>query len=92
VYPKPRKRLKNPALLRAMREEIPYCERCGKPGYGGMHHIVHRSQRGDDVRTNLVRLCYECHTGVHDGRYDSQELVEIMTRREGIVCQMERWK
>jgi len=80
------KRIRNRALLKAMREEIPYCERCGKPGHGGMHHIRYKSQGGGDVRENLVRLCYECHKGIHDARYSRNDLIAIVAEREGKTC------
>ena len=79
------KRIRNRALLEAMKEEIPYCERCGKPGHGGMHHIRYRSQGGSDIRENLIRLCMYCHRGIHDARYDRTELIVIVARREGVT-------
>ncbi len=87
AVPKPEKRIKNRALSKTMREETPYCERCGAPGYGGMHHIKYRSQGGDDIRENLIRLCMRCHDGVHQARYDWQELVAIVAKREGKTAQ-----
>lgn len=81
--PKPRKRIINRVLLREMRNEIVYCERCGRPGHGGCHHIKYKSQGGDDIRENLVRLCVNCHIhGIHAGRYDRLELIEIVAKRE----------
>ena len=77
------KRIRNRALLKVMREEIPYCERCGKPGHGGVHHIRYKSQGGSDIRPNLVRLCYECHRGIHDARYSRNDLIAIVAEREG---------
>ena len=81
------KRIRNRALLKAMREEIPYCERCGTPGHGGMHHIRYRSQGGSDIRPNLIRLCMYCHRGIHDARYDRTELIAIVAEREGKTVQ-----
>lgn len=66
-----------------MREEIEYCERCGKPGHGGCHHIRYKSQGGGDIQENLVRLCMECHRGIHDARYNRVELIAIVAQREG---------
>lgn len=83
AVPKPEKRIRNRALLKAMREEIPYCERCGAPGHGGLHHIKYRSQSGDDIRENLIRLCYQCHYGIHHANYDKAELIAIVAKREG---------
>lgn len=79
------KRIRNRALLKAMREEIPYCERCGKPGHGGVHHIRYKSQGGSDIRPNLIRLCMYCHRGIHDARYDRTELIAIVAGREGVT-------
>ena len=71
-----------------MREETPYCERCGAPGYGGMHHIKYRSQGGDDIRENLIRLCMRCHVGAYLALYDLRELVSFVVMREGISAQL----
>jgi len=46
AVPKPKKRIRNRALSKAMREETPYCERCGNPAHGGPHHIKYQSQGG----------------------------------------------
>jgi len=83
AVPKPEKRIRNRALLKAMREEIPYCERCGAPGHGGLHHIKYRSQGGDDIKENLIRLCKKCHNDIHNAKHDKAELVVIVAKREG---------
>lgn len=80
--PKPRKRIINRVLLREMRNEIVYCERCGRPGHGGCHHIKYKSQGGDDIRENLIRLCVYCHDGIHKARYNRIELIRIVAKRE----------
>ncbi len=73
--------------MRQMRQEIRYCERCGRPGHGGCHHIKLKSQRGDDVRENLIGLCATCHRAIHDARYDRRELIEIVAKREGLMVE-----
>ena len=83
AVPKPQKRIKDKVLLRAMRKEITWCERCGRSGYIEAHHIKHRSQSGDDIRENLIRLCYQCHYGIHHANYDKAELIAIVAKREG---------
>lgn len=69
-----------------MREEIPYCERCGKPGHGGAHHIRYKSQGGGDIRENLIRLCAKCHSDIHNARYSRNDLIAIVAEREGKTC------
>lgn len=78
-----RKRIRNRALRKRMREDTPWCERCGKPSHGGAHHIKYQSQSGDDVRENLIMLCFDCHRGIHDARYKRDELLAIVAQREG---------
>ena len=87
AIPKPRKRIRDRALLKQMRQEITYCERCGKQGHGGCHHIKYKSQGGDDIRENLIRLCAKCHRAIHDARYDRCELIEIVAKREGLMVE-----
>ena len=38
---------------------------CGFRGNLHVHHIVFRSQGGDDTECNLLTLCSSCHDGVH---------------------------
>ena len=33
-----------------------------------LHHLVRRSQGGDDVADNIVPLCGACHRDYHNGR------------------------
>ena len=87
AQPKPRKRIQDRALLKEIRNTVKYCERCGKNCtgniHGGPHHIKYRSQGGDDIKENLIRLCIDCHTNIHNARYDRRELIEIVAKREG---------
>jgi hypothetical protein len=41
------------------------CEICGRHATGGIHHIIYRSQGGEDVITNLMATCFECHEKLH---------------------------
>ena len=47
------------------------CTECGSEKRLNVHHIVKRSEGGDNSRDNLVTLCYKCHTNkhIHDGVY-----------------------
>ena len=38
------------------------CQGCGSPRNLEVHHIVKRSQLGNDVDANLITLCASCHT------------------------------
>jgi Recombinase/HNH endonuclease len=50
-------------------KELPKeCANCGSTNDLQIHHIVPLSVGGNNVLTNLVRLCGECHDKAHGGR------------------------
>jgi 5-methylcytosine-specific restriction endonuclease McrA len=45
------------------------CQICGKKHTRlEVHHIVYRSQGGTNDENNLITLCENCHSGIHDGK------------------------
>lgn len=44
------------------------CRVCGAGGEIHRHHIVKRSQGGPDTLENVITLCPQCHTDVHNAR------------------------
>lgn len=60
------------------------CEHCGGLAYGEPHHIRPRSLGGEDVRLNLIQLCFDCHRAVHDGKLDRRNLIAIVAKREQV--------
>jgi 5-methylcytosine-specific restriction endonuclease McrA len=44
------------------------CQECGSFANLDVHHVRRRSALGDDVETNLITLCRECHRLVHRNR------------------------
>ena len=40
------------------------CEYCKKQG-NDIHHIIYRSQQGNDDISNLICLCRDCHDRAH---------------------------
>lgn len=45
------------------------CQVCGKTHTRlEVHHIIFRSQGGTDEENNLITLCKECHSDIHDGK------------------------
>lgn len=56
------------ALITAVFErDLWRCRNCGFRRLHA-HHIVFRSEGGEDIRSNLVSLCPCCHDAVHSGR------------------------
>ena len=43
------------------------CRKCGYRQNLHVHHIIFRSEMGEDVTWNLITLCSECHETVHRG-------------------------
>lgn len=66
-FPKPQKRIKNPALMAALHLELvgEPCERCEERRGVALHHKTFRSQGGGDERENLEWLCRPCHDEAH---------------------------
>lgn len=42
-----------------------FCIICGRPAVN-LHHVIHRSHGGTDDPSNLVPMCFNCHSGHHD--------------------------
>lgn len=53
-------------------EEQPYCQLCGKTWDLHIHHIIYRSQLGNNDERNLIRLCSDCHRKVHSNKKEWQ--------------------
>ena len=49
------------------------CRGCGTRA-SDPHHILLRSQRGDDVEDNIMPLCHLCHIKYHDGKLKTLRL------------------
>lgn len=68
--PKSGARIRDPALLRQAHWSFDECVVCGGIDIS-IHHVLPRSQGGDDVWENLVALCgdgvYGCHGAVEHG-------------------------
>jgi 5-methylcytosine-specific restriction endonuclease McrA len=43
------------------------CQECGSSQELQVHHLVKRSQLGDDAEGNLMTLCAICHMKYHGG-------------------------
>ena len=67
--PKPAKRIVDPDTVRRYLLMHPWCEAasCINPAWHA-HHVLYRSQGGDDVDANLLSLCGDHHAAVHQTR------------------------
>ena len=45
------------------------CQICGKTNVRlEVHHIIYRSQKGNNDENNLITLCESCHSNIHNGK------------------------
>ena len=51
-------------IQKAMRMRYPNCAMCGRPTQE-IHHIRPRFLKGQNIPSNLIPLCLECHDEVH---------------------------
>lgn len=74
--PKPERRIRDSGAIRSKVESEPLCRTgCGEKATDG-HHVLLRSQRGDDLPENILPLCHRCHRDYHDARIGLQLSLE----------------
>jgi 5-methylcytosine-specific restriction endonuclease McrA len=54
------------------------CRSCGSRNNLHCHHIIFRSQGGEDTMENILVLCSACHDGVHKDVKDGQYALVIV--------------
>ena len=57
--------------------ENPRCEICNNVAVD-IHHIVPKSQLGDDVASNFISLCRDCHTEAHKDKRKFQDKIKSL--------------
>lgn len=62
---RPDRRIIDPDLMRILKLRWDECCLCEVAADLHIHHIVYRSQSGDDVEANCCCLCVRCHMRVH---------------------------
>lgn len=66
LYKNPKRIVDHEAVQRKVASD-PVCRACSRRASDG-HHIVLRSQGGDDVEENILPVCHECHMRYHAGQ------------------------
>lgn len=69
IDPKPAKRIRDPEAGPRKLAKFAACRGCGTRA-SDSHHILLRSQGGDDHEDNIMPLCHLCHIKFHDGNLD----------------------
>lgn len=74
--PKPKKRVRDRELMKQLHLDRGVCCLCENYHPSShLHHVYPRGQGGDDVRENLVFLCFRCHDRIHAN--DTQKCAEL---------------
>ena len=66
---KPSKRIIDQEAIKRKLLTDGWCRICAAVATEG-HHVLLRSQRGDDVPDNIIPLCLRCHRAYHDGAFE----------------------
>lgn len=85
--PKPTPRIRDIGVFKQFHARDWGCISC--PTYRGIqaHHVVSRSQGGDDVLENLVPLCLSCHAAYHGSPYRAWGVVIDANHVESSIAQ-----
>jgi 5-methylcytosine-specific restriction endonuclease McrA len=69
---RPRTRIKDTALLAALKLEHDCCEVTGETHNLHLHHVVFKSHGGDDIRSNIVCLHQKLHDDYHAAKEEAR--------------------
>ena len=73
--PKGNARVKDTDLMRLLHISADECEVTGKTGRLHLHHVLYRSQGGDDVRANLWMVDEDLHLAYHHGDPEARRVM-----------------
>lgn len=79
------KRVRDPKAMKAVHEQGCFCVlNCGDRG--SVHHVLPRSQGGDDVDANMVCLCGSGTTG-HHGKVEANDTATLVLLGEHLLLE-----
>lgn len=89
--PKPPKRICDGVALALAKLACRECALCGSTDVLHVHHILFRSQGGDDVDANLCCLCLYCHEAIHARRQSAWSTLSryVFSSREDTLLYLE---
>lgn len=81
-------RIKDTALLELLKYEADECEVTGLTGELALHHVIFKSQQGDDVRENIICLNGDLHRLYHSANPLARFLIaeHVDKNRPDIAC------
>jgi len=91
MFPKsPRIKLSRPKYIKVCKYVIDRdetCRSCESASIDEIHHVVKRSQQGNDSPNNLVGLCAECHMLIEHYELDLPQKVYDMLEGEPLYLE-----
>lgn len=85
---RPSPRVKDPVLLKLLKLEYDECEISGETTDLHLHHVILKSQGGDDLRCNIICMQESIHTLYHAGDKATRLLVarHVDEERPDVGC------
>ena len=65
------------------------CEKCGSKNSLHVHHVVLRSVRFDHSASNLITLCYKCHSECHGMTFVSNATIAAAKHKSSLIKKSE---
>lgn len=81
-------RIKDTMLLKLLKFEYDECEISGETSGLHLHHVIFKSQGGDDIRSNIICVVDSFHTLYHAGDPETRNMFakHIDTHRPDTAC------
>lgn len=81
-------RIKDPALLELLKYEYDECELTGETYNLHLHHVIFRTQGGDDLRSNIVCMVGYYHDLYHGGDAETRQQLahHVNTKRTDVAA------
>ena len=84
--PRPSKRVKNPKAMKDMHKRGGVCALNCNVTPVSLHHVLSRSQGGDDTEANLIFLCGSGTTG-HHGKIEANDTPTLVLLGEHLLLE-----
>lgn len=79
-FPKPSRVKSKPTIDKSRKKS---CEVCGSTKGLVVHHVFTRGSGAPDLKENLLCLCVDCHAEAHSGQIAKEDLLGVISEREG---------
>ena len=68
------------------------CRICKRRSGLHCHHVIFRSQGGDDIRQNLLTVCHHCHDSIHKPNPFTGACIVVMSKSGAEIIDTDDFK